>query len=96
MITDVEGPSDRAGEDLGQGTSTVTLDVDHWFWGGSGKEISLRTYASPSSVGDVDDSVGAHLLVSGEEDFLWSCGFTKPFTEVALDEFESAAVARPQ
>jgi hypothetical protein len=91
VITDVEGPADPPGEDPGQGTSTVTFEVHHWFWGGSGEQISLRTYASPSSVGDVGDSVGAHLLVSGEEDFLWSCGFTKPFTEVALRHFDAAA-----
>jgi hypothetical protein len=96
VITAAEGPADPTGEDPGQGTSTVTFDVDRWFWGGPGEQISLRTYASPSSVGDVDDSVGAHLLVSGEEDFLWSCGFTKPFTEVALGEFEAAAAARSE
>jgi hypothetical protein len=91
VITDVEGPAGPPGEDPGQGTSRVTFEVHRWFWGGSGEQISLRTYASPSSVGDVGDSVGAHLLVSGEEDFLWSCGFTKPFTEVALRHFDAAA-----
>jgi hypothetical protein len=94
VITNVEGPADPPGEDPGQGTSTVTFDVHRWFWGGSEEQISLRTYASPSSVGDIEASVDAHLLVSGEEDFLWSCGFTKPFTEVALGEFDAAAAAR--
>jgi hypothetical protein len=96
VITAVEGPADPTGEDSGQGASTVTFEVDRWFWGGSGEQIPLRTSASPSSVGDVDDSVGAHLLVSGDEDFMWPCGFTRPFTEVALEEFEAAAVARSE
>ena len=85
------GSSDTTGEEAGIGTTTVTFDVERWFWGGQAERVSLRTYAAPSSAGDVEGSVGAHLLVSGDADFLWACGFTQPFNETLLQEFQSAA-----
>jgi hypothetical protein len=87
----VGGSSDTTTEEAGMGTTTVTFDVERWFWGGKGERVSLRTYAAPSSAGDVEGSVGAHLLVSGDADFLWACGFTQPFSETLLQEFQSAA-----
>ena len=87
----VDGPVEPNSEGAGGGTTVVTFDVDRWFWGGSGNSVPLRTYSVPSSAGDVEDSVGAHLLVSGDADFLWACGFTQPFSETLLREFESAS-----
>ena len=87
----VDGPVDPNSDDAGGATTVVTFDVDRWFWGGSGNSVSLRTNSVPSSAGDVEDSVGAHLLVSGDADFLWACGFTQPFSETLLQEFESAS-----
>jgi hypothetical protein len=84
-----EGTADPGGP-----PTTVTFDVVRWFWGGSERQISLRTYTSPSSAGEVEASLGARLLLPGEEDFLWQCGFTQPFTEERLQEFEAAASAR--
>ncbi len=94
VIVAVDGPVDAPSEEAGSGTTAVTFDVDRWFWGGTGKQVSLRTYATPSSTGDVDGSVGAHLLVSGDGDFLWACGFTQPFSEDLLKAFQAAADGR--
>jgi hypothetical protein len=96
VIETVENPADPHSEDPGQTTTTVTFDVARWFWGGSGKQISLQTYAGPSSAGDVEESIGSHLLVSGDEDFLWLCGFTQPFSAAGEGEFEAAAAGRSQ
>ena len=92
VVAAVQPPADPHGNDPGATATTVTFDVRRWFWGGIGGQISLRTYATPpASTGAVDASIGAHLLASGDGDFLWSCGFTKPFGEGAAGEFEAAA-----
>lgn len=94
VIAGIEAPIDPPAEDLA-GTTTVRFDVTRWFRGGSGEQISLRTYSTPSSAGELDRSVGARLLVSGEQDFLWLCGgFTQPATGTGRSEFEDAAAAR--
>lgn len=96
VIAGVEPPANASSDDPGLTTTTVTFDVTRWFWGGSGERVSLRTYSFPSSAGELNASVGAQLLVSGEEDFFWLCGgFTQPSTtEQGQDEFEAAATAR--
>lgn len=92
-ITAVETQADPAGDDPAQ-TTTVRFEVARWFWGGTADEASLRTYATPSSAGDVERSVGARLLVSGDADFLWACGFTQPFGSRGLQEFQAAERAK--
>jgi hypothetical protein len=90
VITAVD-PADATSADAAASATTVTFQVERWFWGGTGDEVSLQTYAAPSSAGALESSIGAHLLASGEDDFLWPCGFTKPFSRSALEEFEAAA-----
>lgn len=91
VIAAIDPPAEPGGTDPGGGTTTVTFNVRRWFWGGSGKEVSLRTYSTPLSEEAAESSIGAHVLASGDEDFLWACGFTKPFSESGVDEFETAA-----
>lgn len=91
VIAAVEPPADALGNELGGAPTTVTFDVERWFWGGSGGEVSVRTYSAATSEEAAEGSIGAHLLVSGDEDFLWSCGFTQPFSEGAAGQFEAAA-----
>jgi hypothetical protein len=38
--------------------------------------------------------MGARLLVAGDEDFIWSCGFTQPATEAARSDYEAAVGRR--
>lgn len=97
VIAAVESPFESADPDsdqAGVGTTTVTFDVERWFWGGTGNRVSLLTYATPSSAGGVEGSVGAHLLASGDAEFLWACGFTRPFSDGVLQDFRAAAAAR--
>jgi hypothetical protein len=92
VVAAVDPPTNPEGTDPGGATTTVVFDVRRWFWGGTGDRASLKTYAAPPvSTEAPDASIGAHLLVAGDEDFLWSCGFTKPFGQGAADEFEAAA-----
>ncbi|MGI8616485.1 MAG: hypothetical protein ACR2L4_06865 [Actinomycetota bacterium] len=94
VITAIDGPLDASADDPGGSPTSVTLEVVRWFWGGSEEEVSLRTYTSPSSAAEVEKSLGARLLLAGEEDFLWACGFTRPYAQERLQEFQAAASAR--
>ena len=91
VIATIDPPAEPGGTDAGGGTTTVTFNVRRWFWGGSGAEANLRTYSTPLTEEAAEGSIGAHVLASGDEDFLWACGFTKPFSDGAQQEFEAAA-----
>jgi hypothetical protein len=94
VITDVAGPSDPTSPDPGGQTTTVSFDVVRWFWGGSGPSATRRTYSVASSAGELDASIGARLLVAGDEDFIWACGFSQQATETARSDYEAAAGRR--
>jgi hypothetical protein len=61
----------------------ITFDVDTWYRGGDGPTATLRgaqflggmTSAGPST----SLEPGIRLLVAGDGDFAWSCGFTQPY-----------------
>ena len=40
--------------------------------------------------GSKDASVGAHLLVSGDDRYIWGCGFTRSYTDQDAALFEAA------
>jgi hypothetical protein len=91
VVAAVDPPA-NSDPDPGGSATTVTFDVQRWFWGGTEDRVSLKTYAVPPvSTEAVEASIGAHVLVSGDAEFFWSCGFTKPFSEGAAGEFEAAA-----
>ena len=94
VITDVARPSDPSSPDPSDQTTTVTFEVIRWFWGGSGPTAARRTYSVASSAGEVEASIGARLLVVGDDDFIWSCGFTQPATQTARSDYEAAAGRR--
>jgi hypothetical protein len=94
VITDVAAPDDPTSPDPAAQTTSVTFDVVRWYWGGSGPSAARRTYAVASSAGEVEASIGARLLIAGDEDFIWACGFTQPVTETARSDYEAAAGMR--
>jgi hypothetical protein len=93
VITAVEPPGDLesgAPEDL---VTSVTFRVERWYKGGSSGTTTFLTYSTPggqSSDGRSDASIGARLLVSGEDRYIWGCGFTRPYTDENLALFEEA------
>jgi hypothetical protein len=72
----------------------VVFQVHRWYQGGSGDTITLKTYELPgviSSVeGSLDLSVGSRLLASGDDVYLWSCGFSMPYSEAGAQLYEEA------
>jgi len=92
-IRDVD-PLGDAGGDAGAVPTEVTFQVHHWYKGGSGDEVVLKTYEQPGVVTSVEGSLdliaGTRLLASGDDVFLWSCGFSMPYTEANAHLFVRA------
>ena len=66
----------------------VTFDVTEWFKGGSGSSAIRQAhgFAAVTSAGGSPHRVGERLLVAGDDDFVWECGFTQRYdAEVAAD-----------
>ena len=92
-IAEVVPPKDLESDKPEDIQTTVTFDVSHWYTGASGQTVTLKTYNTPGTVGQEggpDPSIGARLLVSGEDVYIWGCGFTKPYTEDNAKLFERA------
>jgi len=78
-VTAIEEPPLESNE-----PTLVTFAVSHWYKGGSGDQVQLKTYDRPGTISSVSigEESGAHLevgeriLASGDEDFLWDCGFS--------------------
>lgn len=74
-------------------TTLVTFTVHEWFEGGSSSSVTLQTYAQPGMVSSdesPDMGVGARLLVAGDGDFVWGCGFTQPYSAAAAETYADA------
>jgi hypothetical protein len=70
----------------------VEFRVARWFAGGPGDTVTLRTYdvSGTSLVGEVGLAVGDRILASGEDDFLWGCGFSSSYSQEMARTFERA------
>ncbi len=94
VIRSIDVPPDPETSD----PTLVTFSVTRWYKGGSGSETQLRTYDRPGtitsvSIGQEDGpqlEVGARVLASGDEDFLWDCGFSMLYTPHNARLFEAA------
>jgi hypothetical protein len=92
-VSGVVTPGDAQTEE-GAAATMVTFQVRHWFKGGSGDSVTVKTYEQPGAVtsieGSLDLSVGTRLLAAGDDDFLWSCGFSMPYTQASARLFSRA------
>lgn len=71
---------------------TVTFEVHHWYKGGSGDEAVRRAsgFGAVTSAGGSPHSVGDRLLVAGDDDFVWECGFTQHYNEEVAEDWDRA------
>lgn len=86
-LTSVE-PSPE--QHLNVGTGRLTFSVKHWYRGSEAPTIVLRTsglgmFATPDGF---QAHTGDRLLVSGEEDIAWICGFSQPWSPERAAEWE--------
>lgn len=61
----------------------VTFTVGEWFKGGSATTITLAGAMALAGIDTADEMValepGTRLLVAGDGEFAWGCGFTQPY-----------------
>jgi hypothetical protein len=92
-ITEVLPPEDPEAQGPAAATEVV-FDVHRWYKGGVGDSITLKTYELPGAIssmeGSLDLSVGSRLLASGDDVFLWSCGFSMPYSEANAQIYQEA------
>jgi hypothetical protein len=70
----------------------VVFDVTRWYKGGSGSRATRRAYgfAAVTSAGGEPHAIGERLLVAGDDDYIWECGFTQPYDAEVAAEWERA------
>jgi hypothetical protein len=73
----------------------VDFDVARWFRGGQGPTTTVRTYdvSGTSLAGDLGLKVGDRVLASGDDAFLWGCGFSMAYSDAGAEVFEGAFAA---
>lgn len=61
----------------------ATFSVNEWYRGGDSDEVTLAGAATFSGITSAGPAVmlepGTRLLVAGDGQFVWSCGFTQPY-----------------
>ena len=70
----------------------VVFEVARWFHGGDAATATLRTYdvSGQSLVGGPPLEVGSRVLASGDDEYLWGCGYSMPFSQRDERLFERA------
>ena len=73
----------------------IVFEVARWFNGGEASTTTVRTYdvSGTSLAGDLGLAVADRVLASGDEDFLWGCGFSMPYSDADAALFEQAFAA---
>ena len=73
------------------GADLVTFNVSHWYKGGSANQVTLKTHGvgGVTSAGSISGRSGERLLVTGEDDTLWTCGFTRPYSQDVAARWEA-------
>jgi len=68
----------------------VDLAVTRWFHGGEGATATVLTYdvSGTSLAGDLALEEGERILASGDDGFLWGCGFSMPYGDQGAGMFE--------
>jgi len=68
----------------------VVFQVTHWYHGDEAPSVTLKTYdvSGTSLAGDLGLERGERILASGDDDFLWGCGFSMPYTDQDAGLFE--------
>lgn len=79
-VTAIESGSRVADEEAAP--VRVEYQVNEWFKGGEGDTVTLQSwdFIVAGGAGDPALDVGTRVLVSGDEDMAWGCGFTREYS----------------
>jgi hypothetical protein len=77
------------------GAEGVTFQVHEWFRGPGGDTITLQGRGLPIGYGSITDesatlNAGDRYLVSGSDVFVWTCGFTKTYSDATANDWREA------
>ena len=74
------------------GKVRVSYDVNEWFAGGSRRSVTLDSwdFIVDGSSGDPELEDGTRVLVSGDTNMAWGCGFTRTFTSDEAEQWRKA------
>jgi hypothetical protein len=74
------------------GPFVVEIDVRRWFRGGDAATATVKTYdvSGQTLVGGPPLKVGERILASGDDEYLWGCGFSMPYSARDAEVFERA------
>lgn len=74
--------------------SSATFRVNEWFRGGPQGEVALTIIPGTGTVvtseGGPPLGIGSRYLVSGEQSYLWGCGFTRPYDNATASKWRTA------
>ena len=74
--------------------SAVTFDVNRAYIGDLGETVTLTTSGMGTEGGDSEGgppiNVGDRLLISGDDGFAWTCGFSRTYSDEMAAEWEAA------
>lgn len=75
-----------------EGPYVVRFDVTGWYRGGPETTATVETYdvTGTSLNGALALEVGQRVLASGDDRYLWGCGFSVPYSEDAAAMFADA------
>lgn len=80
---------DQGADDL---AVRVTFEINRVYLGDLGSSVTLTASGvGPDSEGGPGLAVGDRLLISGDEDFMWTCGFSRTWSADMADEWDSAS-----
>ena len=75
----------------------VTFEVNQWFGGGTADETTVGGAGGLGTLTSVGEAFalepGTRLLVAGDQQFAWSCGFTQPYDPDVAADWERAFAA---
>lgn len=68
---------------------SVEFSVEKWYKGGAGETTTRRAYGfgAVTSAGGSPHQAGERLLVAGDDDFIWECGFTQTYDDEVADQW---------
>ncbi len=73
---------------------SVSFTVNQWYRGGQDARTTRRGASGLGGITSAGPSVslepGSRLLVAGDDDFAWACGFTQPYDPAIARQWEDS------